>query len=1057
MPSHPPRCHITSEGSRHTSPVPRSVATDNLDSTDDESELQASTNTMYVQLALNAGGTALAIVVGLVIWSIWTVLADFRDAMLWALLCSVALRDIKDYLVSFYLDKLSGDRTLLVTGLSLLLLPFTALLETLADLWSIARRWHEYANEYEAEYWKRTKAERHAEMAAAQLKVDTSTPGAEVAAPAPDSLTAPAPLEVPAASLSDGSVPQQASMRKRWRAKKASKRSKRRLGQGPWTVGKSVQALSVLSAWWATWAQLGYKAFRSSKAGSSGQRYRGGPSSERRSANAPAATSPGRSRALFRWLWRACLVYEAASWLASSWSAAAQLVLLLATMLGVVGLLPFLYFTAHWYLSLSAPAHTPAPEEAVPPPQAATPKTPGTLRTKSLAQADGFNPFDERAVGSSVAPHAKRPWLWLSMLWRPVAAVWHWLAHHYLAVDRRVRMSLKANLHTVVAVGLMVALLLGTTLLSMFVAAKIGEEGRTAVFAVKDALPTDWTLTGEAATSVVPVKRVWRHWIGHYQHSVLAIAQRSLPAVVVWAEAKVDEAAKANNVTQVLRDVKTLYATLQPPVPCTPSERQSLLVELARAGAHAHRAADALRQLSAEERRCEGVLAEAVARWDQERLQLAGLDPFKLDAADELQATMLQNASHPLRLAEEAVEAADVALHAAQQATKEAHRQEKGKQDDEAHGSCAQLLRGRCHERQDKAAQDELKLADRALGRCAGAGQERQVALGQGMAQDLGRRLQSAYRRLWQLQLMEGVSELSAILRDCVNMMRDILQGKGDAESELNALQRLSQAAADPLISLGRALGAMLVTSLGSTTVFAWTGGLGIMRLGVGMVKFGIQFMLFAASLFYLLAAETDPLLHVVRIMPLSDTAREHAAAEFSRAMRGVFLSALNLAVFHATFTWLTFRAFGVPFAYFGTLVCGVCAMLPLIPSWVVAVPAALQLVFQDNVLQAIVLLLLHIGAYYQADDIIMREIPGSHPFLIGLGVFGGMYTWNNPIQGALMGPMLLSLLSVFYKLHAEYMATSEPPRSTFSRSVSYESFSRPLGHAGYIPSRSSQ
>jgi predicted PurR-regulated permease PerM len=55
----------------------------------------------------------------------------------------------------------------------------------------------------------------------------------------------------------------------------------------------------------------------------------------------------------------------------------------------------------------------------------------------------------------------------------------------------------------------------------------------------------------------------------------------------------------------------------------------------------------------------------------------------------------------------------------------------------------------------------------------------------------------------------------------------------------------------------------------------------------------------------------------------------------------------LQLALFHAVFTWLTLRMFGVHFVYVSTVAAAAAALLPLIPSWLVAVPAALQLIIQ--------------------------------------------------------------------------------------------------------------
>lgn len=89
------------------------------------------------------------------------------------------------------------------------------------------------------------------------------------------------------------------------------------------------------------------------------------------------------------------------------------------------------------------------------------------------------------------------------------------------------------------------------------------------------------------------------------------------------------------------------------------------------------------------------------------------------------------------------------------------------------------------------------------------------------------------------------------------------------------------------------------------------------------------------------------------------------AVHSLTRGVRGVFVSCAKLvsvflvhlrmgnatdavfivqALFHAAFTWVTFRAFGVHFVYTSTLASGATAILPLLASWSVSVPAALGL-----------------------------------------------------------------------------------------------------------------
>lgn len=108
---------------------------------------------------------------------------------------------------------------------------------------------------------------------------------------------------------------------------------------------------------------------------------------------------------------------------------------------------------------------------------------------------------------------------------------------------------------------------------------------------------------------------------------------------------------------------------------------------------------------------------------------------------------------------------------------------------------------------------------------------------------------------------------------------------------------------------------------------------------------------------------------------------------------------------------------------------CDVCtaaaaaivAVLPLVPVYLAALPAVLELVLvRGAAVKGVVLLALHVGAYTFGDDLIFREIEPTLPYLVGLGVFGGMYNFANPLQGVLLGPMVLALLSVGYNLHRE-------------------------------------
>ena len=70
-----------------------------------------SENRLYLRLALYAGGNILTLLLVLILWTVWSLLSTFRNPMIWALLCSTALQDIKEDLVVFLKRKLADDRS----------------------------------------------------------------------------------------------------------------------------------------------------------------------------------------------------------------------------------------------------------------------------------------------------------------------------------------------------------------------------------------------------------------------------------------------------------------------------------------------------------------------------------------------------------------------------------------------------------------------------------------------------------------------------------------------------------------------------------------------------------------------------------------------------------------------------------------------------------------------------------------------------------------------------------------------------------------------------------
>lgn len=111
----------------------------------------------YTTIAVYAAANALSLSVFLILYHVSAVLADFRDAMLYAFLCSIALRGPKDWLVERMDWHLSQDRSLAVTVLSALLQPYFAVKVVWAEGKDLVRAFQSKLKEVRAEIQRKVR------------------------------------------------------------------------------------------------------------------------------------------------------------------------------------------------------------------------------------------------------------------------------------------------------------------------------------------------------------------------------------------------------------------------------------------------------------------------------------------------------------------------------------------------------------------------------------------------------------------------------------------------------------------------------------------------------------------------------------------------------------------------------------------------------------------------------------------------------------------------------------------------------------------------------------
>ncbi|KAK4309698.1 hypothetical protein Pmani_018695 [Petrolisthes manimaculis] len=180
-----------------------------------------------------------------------------------------------------------------------------------------------------------------------------------------------------------------------------------------------------------------------------------------------------------------------------------------------------------------------------------------------------------------------------------------------------------------------------------------------------------------------------------------------------------------------------------------------------------------------------------------------------------------------------------------------------------------------------------------------------------------------------------------------------------------------------------------------------------------------ISVIIFMSSLFYVLSASSSVYKPVSTMANLAPAQMNHLGKAVEDAVNGVFIASFKMGAFYGLWTWFLHSLFSTNVVYIPAVLGAILGAVPLVGTYWAGVLGAVELWWhRGSPAQAALLMGAQILPMSCVDTAIYADIKGgSHPYLTGLAVAGGVFYWG--AQGAILGPLLLCILKVATNMYS--------------------------------------
>ncbi|UMM24125.1 hypothetical protein L5515_004509 [Caenorhabditis briggsae] len=260
------------------------------------------------------------------------------------------------------------------------------------------------------------------------------------------------------------------------------------------------------------------------------------------------------------------------------------------------------------------------------------------------------------------------------------------------------------------------------------------------------------------------------------------------------------------------------------------------------------------------------------------------------------------------------------------------------------------------------------------------------------------------------------------------------LKGVTDLAALKDELTLIVKENLDTLMGVAQSVGSILAVnvSIFSSLLVSFAGI--ILSFGMELLNTFIELIVFLTMVYYLLSASRTRWLPLQWASDLSAVtandetmsapAQHHITAAIEHAIFGVFILSAKMAVFYGLYTYFVHSLFDLNIVFVPSMAATLFAAIPIMPPYIVAIFGIVELwLVRGEGAAALVFTLASFAPVMFADATFYKEVKGSHPYVTGLAIIGGMY-WLG-LQGAIIGPIILCLCLVLVNVYLQHVKPS--------------------------------